>query len=80
MRRALTGPLSFGLSKAIASPEGVGVPKLSIALLGDAWNGLAIDFRDNSYSMRQSSNAEILLDGENGIAVDFPANEYAMRA
>ncbi len=26
MRRALTGPLSFGLSKAIASPEGVGVP------------------------------------------------------
>lgn len=24
MRRALTGPLSFGLSKAIASPEGVG--------------------------------------------------------
>ena len=25
MSRALTGPLSFGVSKAIAQPEGVGV-------------------------------------------------------
>lgn len=30
MSRALTGPLSFGLSKAIASPEGVGYSALAI--------------------------------------------------
>jgi hypothetical protein len=35
MRRALTGPLSFGLSKAIASPEGVGVPQLSAWIFAD---------------------------------------------
>lgn len=52
---------------------------LTRALLGDIWNGLAIEFRENSYAMRASTEAEILLNGEVGLSIAFPQNEYAMR-
>lgn len=42
MRRALTGPLSFGLSKAIASPEGVG--DIITSIFADGTDGFYFDF------------------------------------
>lgn len=48
-------------------------------LLGDEPNGLAIDFTDNSYAIRTTSQAEIGLDTETGMAIDFVDDSYAMR-
>jgi hypothetical protein len=44
MRRALTGPLSFGLSKAIASPEGVG--DIIRSIFADGTDGLYFNFAE----------------------------------
>jgi hypothetical protein len=51
MRRALTGPLSFGLSKAIASPEGVGVGLFDLLVNG---NRIFI----NSQALRVTKNGD----------------------
>ncbi len=53
--------------------------------LGEEWNGLSIDFTDNSYAIRTSGGAEAYLSGlpstpENGLAIDFTDDTYAVRS
>lgn len=72
------GALQLGLGLTRGQGDGRSTV-LTRALLGDIWNGLAIEFRENSYAMRASTEAEILLNGEVGLSIAFPQNEYAMR-
>lgn len=53
--------------------------RLARDLLGEIYNGFAVDGRDNTYAMRTSTDAEILLDGEIGLAIAMHVNQYAMR-
>ena len=51
--------------------------------LGDEWRGFSLDFISNTYAMRLSAEAELLLGpGPNradaGLGVDFTANSYAI--
>lgn len=55
-------------------------------LLGDEWNGMAIDFTVNAYIVQTASSAEMLFGGTPAtqepfaMATDFLTNSYAVRA
>jgi hypothetical protein len=56
----------------------------ALTLLGDEWQGLALDFTDDTYVLRTALGAETLLGigpsfVENGLGVDFTDNSYVVR-
>lgn len=56
----------------------------ALTLLGQEWQGLALDFTDNSYAVRTATGAEQLLGSnmstaENGLGMDFTDNTYIVR-
>lgn len=77
--------MSFPIPKPFPGPSYVlGVRSEAVVLLGDVWNGLALDFIENSYAQRTSEGAESLLgtgpnSTEVGFALDFTDNTYASR-
>lgn len=55
----------------------------ALEFLGDEWRGLSLDFMTDTYAMRQSTEAELLLGagpvtGDTGLGVDFTADSYAI--
>ena len=61
------------------------VPRGAVVLLADEWNGLTIDFTDNTYAMRVSLGSEGALGGspynpELGASMDFTDNSYVVSA
>lgn len=74
------------VARAIATPV---IPLMgggggsALDTLGDEWRGFSLDFISNTYAMRLSAEAELLLGpGPNradaGLGVDFTANSYAI--
>ena len=57
----------------------------AIPLLAIEWNGLALDFTDNTYAVRVSTGAEAALGGSPydqavGASMDFTDNSYVVSA
>ena len=55
----------------------------AVELLGDEWQGLALDFLTNTYAMRTANQAEQLLGPgpytvEPGLGLSFTDNTYAL--
>jgi hypothetical protein len=48
-------------------------------LLGNEYEGLAIDFIANQYAMRTLNASDILGNEPRGLAIEFLSNTYAMR-
>jgi hypothetical protein len=80
MSRALTGPLSFGLSKAIASPEGVGGWWLSGSALdldfanSRGYNSTALSSRTPDSILTYTSPSPKLIYGDAGVLGYAPHN------
>lgn len=76
--------MSFPNPKPFPGPSFIlGVRSEAIVLLGNEWNGLSLDFTDNTYAMRLSQGAETLLGAgpnstEVSFGVDFTDNTYAV--
>lgn len=78
--------LGIDISVSIFTTGG-GVRGAAFLLLGNEWNGFAIDFTDNSYAIQKQSvsGGEALLGAgpyttENGLGLDFTDNSYAVRS
>lgn len=75
-----------GVGRVGFLPMGTGGTSGAATLLGDEWNGLAIDFTSNTYLVRVSTGAEALFGpgpvasaAETGVALDFTDNSSAMK-
>lgn len=76
--------MSFPYPKPFPGPSSVSSGTLgALGLLGNEWDGFAIDFTNDTFATRTSTSAERLLgpnidNSETGIGFDFMTNSYAI--
>ena len=73
--------LTVGRLLGGSAPGGDGA---AVALLGDEWSGLALDFLTDKYAVRVASGSELLIGSgpystPPGLALDFTDNSNAVR-
>ena len=75
-----------GIGRVGFLPLSTGGGVTAVEVLGDEWNGFAIDFLSNTYINRVSIGAETLFGsgpiasaGETGVALDFLDNTSALK-
>lgn len=78
--------MTFPFPKPFPGPSGLSqLLTGAIPLLSVEWNGLALDFTDDTYAVRVSTGAEAALGGSpydqaTGASMDFTDNSYVVSA
>lgn len=75
---------AIGVGRLMRPVTGLGTPYDAAGLIGNEWNGFALDFLSNTVAVRVATNqAEQLLGSgpdtaEPGIGISFTDNSYAL--